>query len=78
MILQHFVPYLEAGAGPSLEKQDEDDEEGEEGDQEGTTDAPENSMLLFCKRKTNFALSCDQFQAMIDFLPKSSTRLFHF
>ena len=53
-------------------------EEGEEGDQEGTTDAPENSMLLFRKRKTNFALSCDQFQAMIDFLPKSSTRLFHF
>jgi len=53
-------------------------EEGEEGDQEGTTDAPENSMLLFCKRKTSFALSCDQFQAMIDFLPKSSTRLFHF
>jgi len=75
LILQHFVPYLEAGAEPGLENQNEMTEEDDQ--EEGTT-TPENSLFLFPKTKTNFALSCDQFQPMIDFLPNSSTHLFYF
>jgi len=62
---------------PSLENQDEDDGRSlkkEKMTKKGalrTALAPENSMLLFCKRKTYIALFSGQFllKAMIDLLP---------
>ena len=66
---------------PSLENQDEDDGRSlkkEKMTKKGalrTALAPENSMLLFCKRKTYIALFSGQFllKAMIDLLPNWST-----
>ena len=76
LILQHFVPYLE-GQEPNQVLKTKTKMTEEDDQEEGTT-TPENSLFLFPKTTTNFALSCDQFQPMIDFLPNSSTRLFYF